>query len=299
MNYVIRTVIDYIDLILSKSQNISGCDSVCLTLGPYRNLTTLTASVMFLHPNCQVLNHAGRRVFRHRQLEFLTQYSEQKLDRFIQYAIRISTKGDRGSYGGSITHSHAFDPKHDLGEAFASSGGKILKDKIKCLLWKESLRTSNLIREHNVDLGSIFKQDKRLRFIMPIRNPLDCARSNIKTGHVKLFRGLNASPSEMDVVQAIVDEVVWFEELKNAYPDRFFNYCEHEISREMLVSLAVFLQLEPLESWLDVAMPLMKTTSSYEHGDELVAFYRRIVNDKCSSCPDIQRRLLLFNQKKL
>jgi hypothetical protein len=297
MKYTIRKIKDYIDVILSRWENIADCDCVCVTLGPYRNLTTLTASVLFLHPNCQVLNHAGRRVFRHPQLEFLTNYNKQKLDRFIQYAIRLSTTGDRGAYGGSITHSHAFDPKHDLNEAFVNSGGKILKDKIKCLFWKESLRTTNLIREHNVDLGKILEQEKRLRFILPIRNPLDCARSNIKTGHVRIFRGLSANPTEMDVVQAVVDEIVWFTELQKAHPDKFFSYCEHEISRQMLIDLATFLQIEPLDSWLDTAIPLMKLKSGYEHSPELVAFYRRIVNDKCSGCPDLQRRLLLFNSR--
>src|SRR5689334_13648080 len=84
---------DNIDLILSSFIDISECKSVCLALGPYRNLTTLTAATLFLHPNCQVLNHGGMRIFGNLQVDFLSNnYSEERFNRFVQYAIRISTK---------------------------------------------------------------------------------------------------------------------------------------------------------------------------------------------------------------
>ncbi|MCW5878805.1 MAG: hypothetical protein KIS80_08075, partial [Anaerolineales bacterium] len=53
---------------------IDGLESVCLFLGPYRNLTTLTASMLSLHPECQVLNHAGTRVFPNKNLNFIEEY---------------------------------------------------------------------------------------------------------------------------------------------------------------------------------------------------------------------------------
>ena len=205
-----QKLIDYIDLTASLSIDVKECKSVCLTLGPYRNLTTLTAATLFLHPNCQVLNHGGKRIFGCRQLDFLSDYSEEKLNRFIQYAIRISTKGKRGAHGGSIKFSHAFDNKHAMKEVFRGTGDGILKKEIKCLFWKESLMTSNMIRQKNVDLGTIFERDQRLRFILPIRNPLDCAISNIKTGGVNRFKGLKTKSTEIEVVQAILDEILWW-----------------------------------------------------------------------------------------
>jgi hypothetical protein len=42
--------------------------TVCLALGPYRNLTT---SLLFLHPTCQVLNHGGQRILGDRRLDWL------------------------------------------------------------------------------------------------------------------------------------------------------------------------------------------------------------------------------------
>ena len=77
--------------------------------GPYRNLTTLTASVAALHPNCQVLNHAHERILPHREVDFFSDYTSDKWNRFLQYGLRISLGGERGRTGGSIVHSHAFD----------------------------------------------------------------------------------------------------------------------------------------------------------------------------------------------
>jgi hypothetical protein len=293
-----QRLIDYIDLLASSSIEIRDCVSVCLALGPYRNLTTLTASTLFLHPNCQVLNHGGGRIFGRRNVDFLSDYTEEKFDRFIQYAIRLSTKGKRGRYGGSITLSHAFDSGHPMKEIFFSTGNRLLKKKIRCLFWKESFRTSRLIREKNVDLGSIFKRNDRLRFLLPIRNPLDCALSNMKTGHVNLFENLNGQSTEFEVLQAVLDEILWFAKLEEEYPGRFFHYFEHSISREMLGRLASFLELDPLESWFDSALLAMKPKGGYQHDDDLVAFYRQYVNDEFVCFPDLSAGLLLFIAKE-
>jgi hypothetical protein len=269
-------------------------ETVCLTLGPYRNLTTLTASVLFLHPNCQVLNHAGKRIYGNSEVDFFLDFEPRKLDRFIQYAIHMSASGERGPAGGSIVHSHAFDSEHGLNRIFARSGVSLVKDDIVCLHWKESLRTSNAIRDRGVDLASILRQDERLRFLLPIRQPLDCAASNVKTGHARLFRGLNRQSPMSDVVEGIVDEVVWFAGLRERFPDRFRYYFEHEISREMLVGLAEFLRLEPTEPWVAAALEAMEIKSSYEHDAEHLDHYRRVVEQRSSGFPDLTRGLLKF-----
>ena len=61
-------------------------ESVCILLGPYRNLTTLTCSVLSLHPQCVVLNHAGLRTLRNPKLNFLANYSPDKFSEFVRYA---------------------------------------------------------------------------------------------------------------------------------------------------------------------------------------------------------------------
>jgi hypothetical protein len=285
---------DTVDLLASRSIDVSACESVALTLGPYRNLTTLTASLLFLHPHCQVLNHAGDRIFGRRELDFLSEYSRERLDRFIQYAIRISAKGKRGVHGGSITHSHAFDDQHAMKEVFEGSGGALVKPVVRCLFWKESLRTSNRIREKRVDLGAIFEQDPRPRFLLPIRNPLDCAVSNIQTGHTTTFEGLPADADTERVALAVLDEIRWVAGLQERHPDRFFHFFEYGMTRAMLVKLAAFLGLEPLDSWLDAALAAIRLKKGYEHEPALIDAYRRGIEERFEGHPELAAGLLYF-----
>jgi len=285
---------DSIDLITSRFLNIKDCKSVCLALGPYRNLTTLTASTLFLHPNCQVLNHAGCRIYGNRQVDFISEYTKDRFNRFIQFAIKISIKGQTGDMGGSITHSHAFFPTHTMNETFVKTGFGLQKEKIKCLFWKESLRTSNLIREKNINISNILEKDDRLRFLLPIRNPLDCALSNLKTGHVELFQGLNRDSSILEVIRAVLDEIHWVATLKEKHPNRFFYYFEYAISREMLVELANFLELDIDKDWLSKAQSVMISKSHYKHDRELQLIYREMLAKKFSKFPDLYSGLLAF-----
>ena len=287
---------DILDLRKSRQIDIREIKSVCLALGPYRNLTTLTATTLFLHPNCQVLNHAGKRIYGNRQIDFLQGFSKEKLDRFLQFAIQISTTGHRGDTGGSITHSHAFDPRYQTRDLLEKAGVETRKQNIKSLFWKESLRTSNIIRERSVDLGAIFRKDGRLRFLLPIRNPMDCAVSNLKTGHVTRFPGLSKSSPTRDVVQAILDEVFWFAGLQKQFPDRFHHFFEHEISAPMLVALARFLQLDPDETWITNALAAMKINPGYQHDPALVDFYQAYIQKKGPAFPELSKGLLDFVQ---
>jgi hypothetical protein len=285
---------DVLDLRKSRNVDIRDIVSVCLTLGPYRNLTTLTASALFLHPNCQILNHAGKRIYDKKQIDFLQDFNKEKLDRFLQFAIQISAKGHRGATGGSITHSHAFDSKYKMKEIIERAGVEMRKQKIKSLFWKESLLTSNTIRERLVNLGYIFKKDDRLRFLLPIRNPLDCAVSNLKSGHANLFRGLNKNSPISDVIRRILDEIFWFASLKREFPARFHYFFEHEISHSMLVDLARFLQLDLDETWIASALAAMKTHPGYDHDDSLVSFYGDYIKTEGDSFPELSRGLLAF-----
>jgi len=279
----------------SKSVNIDGIETVCLSLGPYRNLTTLTASILFLHPDCQVLNHGGSRILVDERLNFLIDYSDAKFIAFEKYAIHISKTGKKGHYGGSITLSHAFKPQHPMKEVFQSSGIGLVKKNIKCLFWKESLITANCIRDNNVDLGAIFKRNKQLKFLMPIRNPLDCAASNVKTGHASLFRNISDNNTEA-VLEAILDELLWFETLRNRYPERFFLFFSYEFDGALLHKLAGFLRIHPHNDWCDRSLTTFKIKSQYTHSNKIISFYGRMISSKFVDYPDFAARLLYFTE---
>ena len=92
--------------------------SVGLMLCPNRNLTTLTAAVLSLHPHVQVLNHGFERLEAAGLLRFLQSGSEDDLEAFVRGAIGHSAYGRRGDYGGNILLSHAFD-RAELRAAYA------------------------------------------------------------------------------------------------------------------------------------------------------------------------------------
>ncbi len=282
------------DLKAARNLPIEEVRTVCLFLGPYRNLTTLTASILFLHPNCQVLNHAANRIFHDDRTDFFDGYSDEKFDTFVRYAIHASVGGGRGMLGGSIIHSHAFDDGHVTRELFESTGGKLIKEAIHSLIWKESLRTSNRIRKTGIDLGTIFAKNARLRFLLPVRNPIDCAVSNIKTGHVKLFPGLDKESPVEKVVEAILDEIAWVRGWERKHPERFFIYFEPEFSEETLVRLTEFLKIEMNEGWKKNALAAFDIKKRYDHPEPLVSHYRRAVEERFGPDPEFAARLLRF-----
>ncbi|MGV6825693.1 MAG: hypothetical protein ACWA5Q_01840 [bacterium] len=274
--------------------DISGMRTVCLALGPYRNLTTLTASILFLHPNCQVLNHGASRILGDDRLDFLDQYSQEKFDNFVRYAIYISAGGGRGKQGGSILHSHAFDPQHPMGALYRKRYGEALtKPDIQSVFWKESLRTDLHIRDHQIDLGKIFAANPKLRFLLPVRNPIDCALSNKRTGHLKIF-GLQKEASVTEVLDKILDEFQWEQQLKASFPDRFFEYFEHDFTTDVARSLAEFLEIEPLQTWLEDVVEAFAIQKPYQHEEELVNHYRQAVEQRFEAYPDFKAKLLAF-----
>ncbi|HKX45728.1 MAG TPA: hypothetical protein VJP77_03435, partial [Planctomycetota bacterium] len=271
----------------------SGLTSVCLALGPYRNLTTLTAGILALHPRCQVLNHAGVRLLPDPDRNFLAAYTPARMAAFLREALELSAGGERGQRGGSITKSHAFDAEHPLGRLYrARYGGELAKSEPTCLFWKESLHTSNFLRRRRVDVGALLAADRRLRFLMPVRRPLDCALSNVKTEHTRYFEDLPTGAGVPEVLDAVLDHLRWTADLAAAHPDRVFLFTERRFDRDALLALARFLELEPEPRWLADALAAYRLTPGYAHPPEHVALYERLVRDRFAAHPALQVELL-------
>jgi len=254
---------------------LDSLESLCIILGPYRNLTTITAAILSLHPNCQVLNHAAKRVIPNKKLNFLVNYSDKKFAGFYQFAVFASQRGIQGDYGGSITYSHVFHQPTMRQTYFDRYPGQLLKKEIKSIVWKDSLRISNLIREKNIDLDRLFSKNKRIRFLLPVRNPLDCTISNCKTGHVKEFKGIS-SISVGAVLEEILKEFHWFLRLEHEYPHKFFHFFEDEFHEDMLIKLAGFLGLESEDRWIKDSLRCIDIKHSYEYNPEWVETCHRL-----------------------
>ena len=274
--------------------NKSAPETVCLALGPYRNLTTLTASLLFLHPRCQVLNHGSDRILPDPRINFLLDYSDARFEAFVSAAIELSASGKRGRYGGSITLSHAFDDKQ-IQDAYSSRFKDVrVKENIDCLFWKESLRVTDFIRKHNVNLREIFEQNDKLRFLMPIRNPIDCTLSNLKTGRAKDLVEESEGSLFTDVLDAILQDIDWFLSLQARYPERFFCFYENAFNREMVCEMAEFLRLDCDPGWVDDVMSNYNIRHPYEHTNSMKTIYAGLVKQYFESRPQARRPLETF-----
>lgn len=286
-----------LERICSKAVRVDDLRSVCLMLGPYRNLTTLTSALLALHPHCQVLNHAGDRILNDPKLNFLPDCSDPKFDAFVRYAIFISGRGRRGDFGGSILHSHAFDDDSMKRSYQRRYGSRMIKDEIHCLVWKESLKISNYVKDSGINLSRCLDQYSNLKFLMPVRNPLDCATSNIATRHVRYFSGQTTLSKFEDVLDKVLQELRWFIEMHQLHPDRFFYFYEHGMDKTWLIDLTTFLHLDPETVWLADALSKLTIRAKYTHSSILLEQYKRLVDRYFAAHPQVHENLHLFAEK--
>jgi len=272
-------------------------DSVCILLGPYRNLTTLTSAVLGLHPQCTVLNHAGLRTLQNPRLNFLADYSDDKFREFVRYAGFAARGGERGTHGGDIRLSHAFD-RRQMRDAEAKLAD-LPRARATCLVWKESHMVSNLLRASRVDVGRLLERNGKLRFLLPVRNPIDCAISNLRQGHVQFFaesHGLSLASPQEAVLAAVLDEIAWFLDLRDrsGSRDSFFLFFEHEMGRGVLERLLEFVRLPRDEAYLDAAAESFKAGGGRRKDEGLVRVYADLVGRKFAHHPQVRDALLKF-----
>ena len=271
-------------------------ESVCILLGPFRNLTTLTCAVLGLHPNCTVLNHAGLRILPNPRLNFLGDGSSDRFREFVRYAGFASRSGSGGPYGGDIRLSHAFDfePTRQAESRLRELG----RGRTTCLVWKDSQRVTNFLRSAQVDVRRLMQRNEKLRFLLPIRNPIDCAISNLRTGHFHFFLQphLSAESPLEEVVAAVLDEIEWFIALRDssAQPERFFLFFEHEMGREILERMLVFLALPRDERYLEAAAGAFRVGGARRKEQGVIDRYAEQVSTKFARHPQIRDGLLKF-----
>lgn len=277
--------------------DVSGIETVGIMLGPYRNLTTLTAGMLALHPRCQVLNHAGMRILPWRTLNIFRGWTPEKMERFERYAVHISGRGRRGDYGGSITYSHAFTREPLAGLYRERFGDRLVKREIRSLVWKESLRVANAMRRWEVDIDRLLSDAPELRFILPVRNPLDTAASNLRTGKTTVFQGLEDDPDLEQTVTAVLEELLWFVRLARGRERSFFHYFQHSWSGGTAERLAGFLRLEPDPRWVEDAQKVFRVGGGYEHTRAQRDHYLREVDRLFDRFPGFRDNLRAFAEE--
>ena len=267
---------------------------VCCSLGPNRNLTTLVAGMMASHPQCRVLNHAGKRIFPLPEVNFLVDYAPGTFERFIRYAVYLSDRGKHGLYGGSIEHSHAFETSKMRTLHDSWSPRKEPASGLRVLYWKESAVLTRYVRENRVSLKDLVKLEPRLCFLMPVRNPLDCASSIVKKGRARLHLGDVSITTVEAAIEAILQQLAWFLDLRDACPDNCFTFTERDLNRETIVQLAAFLDINCNEEWMSDCLKTWDLKPGYQHSPAHVAHYRVLLERYFDQRPAWRERLSEF-----
>jgi len=270
------------------SKQIKDIHTVAVFLGPYRNLTTITASLLSLHPNCQVLNHGRARVFGNSKINFLQHPSQDTINNFLKFACYASKYGRQGVYGGSITKSHAFKSE-SIKQLYFNRYPSKIKNNVRLLVWKDSHAITNYIRRNKIEVSNLLKNLPQLKFILPVRNPIDCAISNIRTKHDKFFG--SKITNTIDCVDQIFSEFLFFLNLQKQFPQYFYHFFEQDIP----LALPELIQLYNLrldEQWLfDIKKCYIPVDKKYERA----AFTKEcisLVKQKFDKFPQFQQKLI-------
>ena len=268
----------------------TGVVNVGLILGPYRNLTTLTASILSLHPDSQVLNHGGKRLLRGRQ-DFIATYTDERLDRFCTSALEASVSGKRGDYGGSIRLSHAFDSEAVSVLYDQRYGDEMLKEHVACLVWKESQLVTNKIRSSPDKIYHLIDVAPRLRYLMPVRNPLDCALSNMRTGHADRIEGADHSDL-VSVLDRILESIAWFSRISAGHPECCFMLFPDEAPEVICDGLVRTLGIKDDEEWRRAAAISFDVKGKqYDYEPSLLVAFDESLGRHFGDLPDVAGHL--------
>lgn len=266
---------------------------IALPLGPYRNLTTLIGAIVSLHPQGLALNHAAGRILPVQAINFLGNCSSEAQRGFLEVAVRLLQGGARGNLGGSILKSHAFDEKV-MREAYELRYGcKILKDAAPLVLyWKDSQLIYNYLERTTGGIQEVVEAFKNVRFILPVRNPIHCAKSNLSTGHWKhLVSG--AKPTFGCIVSRILSTIRAISTHPSLTPDRLLVIWEWELTSKAPVAICDFLGLQHDPWWINTVATCVRIRERPAINEERM-IYARAVDLQFQDLPDVRERLLRF-----
>lgn len=266
-------------------------DTVCIFLGPYRNLTTLTATALHFHPNIQVLEH-GLRAMGEDAFKFISADGSEDFQAFVERALELS-QGTTPDGGGSIMGAFTFGSEMATGGAKITRSGKRLKEDIRCLAWKESMRVTYSLLKRGIMWPGLFQNNAKLRFLMPIRDPMDCAISNSRQSKWLLFDGINDNDARM-VLRGVLAQHAWFFGLQQRFPDRFFHFYEFDMGDAVLESLAGFLAIPYDGEWAESAKRMWDIRRSYQVSSDFIDYYFSMVDLHFSAWPAERDRMRQF-----
>ena len=264
----------------ATDRNLGSVRTLCLALGPYRSYTTVTAGYIGTHPHCLALNHGGSSVIGDPELDFIAHRRPQVTDNFLRYALALADHG--------LPHEAKLRP---LRRRLPRAAGDGFRREPRVIFWNDAQRMARHLRRHNVHFDELFRKEPRLRFLLTLRNPIDCAASLVHTG---LTRHLQLEPgaSLQTVLEAVLREFHWFATLEKRHPDRFFHLAPTTFDPDQAQALARFLGVEADPAWIARATKLFHFEQRRFHDSTLTAQCRQAVERYFENLPEFGNLLL-------
>jgi hypothetical protein len=266
--------------------------TILIPLGPYRNLTTLIGAILSLHPQAVVLNHAAARLLDHVSIDFLARPTRDAQRRFLAVGVRLLQGGKPGDHGGSILKSHVFGDPAMRALYRERYGRRLLKPDARLLYWKDSQRIENHLRKDGISLPELCDRLDNVKFLLPIRNPIDCAKSNLRTGLWRRIPGVQR-PDFEELLIRILLSFKWTMTHPVLTAGRLLVIWQFDLLTTGLADLCRFCDIDVDDSWIS-------TVSSHVRVKERTAteeerkIYRHAVAAVFGELPHLRDGLLRY-----
>jgi len=262
--------------------------NLIIMLGPYRNLTTVTVSTISLHPEVMILNHGVEKVLGKEEIDFFTgDFSHEKVENFKQLILDTSENKSYNNHAFKVERmKKTFNKRYKKGKDYSA---------IKTLLWKETMRITNILSANKSKMQEILDERPDVKFLLPIRNPIDCTMSNANGMWKYLVGGVegtffNEQVSIFDnpslsanrrYLNIILESHAWFINLMGNYPDRFMCFFENEMTNEgTLDQICDFMNIRHSAEWKDDVRKVWVMKGPYKCGEGLKEYYKEKVSER-------------------
>lgn len=244
--------------------------NICVLVGPNGNLTTLFGGIAVLHPEVEGFNH-GFEVMHHEHItkkdmmlykkpfpmvknaDILLDYSPKKVDNFVSGVHSVlhlrgedvfRNTGKENRY--DLLSAHTFK-RQEMVTASAEIYGK-RKERMpgaKCIFWKEGMLATKYLMTRNTELIGL-REDPRISFFMPIRNPIDTYFSCKYKGFFPIMTFLAEDP-----MYFILYSIRWLYEVTENHKlqNRSLFLAEDEIDGVGLTQLQNLMGVNRSEKW--------------------------------------------------
>ena len=131
-----------------------------------------------------------------------------------------------------------------------------------------------------------------LKLILPIRNPIDCAKSNLDSGHWRFLATSECATFDY-LVTAILTNIRRLHSHPALTPDRFLMVWQPELTSKSLVDLCEFCGIHPDRRWMENVATNVTIKKRSATGEEK-SLYAGQVDLLFRDLPMMHERLLDF-----